>query len=198
MRGALRTARVVAATVVCLGIAAPASAEWLVTPFAGMTFAARGQFVDLEDALDGSHAVIGVSAGWRRSWLIADAEVGWSPNFLNTSDDLISRGRVTSVMGNVAFALPRLRTAKVEPYVGVGAGIVRVDLRDVFDIFTRTTNLAAGNVAFGALVRLRPRLTVRGDLRYFRTEQQEEGAALGTDDLRFWRATGGVVFNFGG
>jgi hypothetical protein len=183
---------------VCLGAAAPTSAEWLVMPFAGMTFAARGQFVDLEGALDGSRAVIGAGAGWRRSWLIAGAEVGWSPNFLNTSDDLISRGRVTSIMGDVAFALPRLRTAKVEPYVGVGAGIVRVDLRDVYGIFTRTTNLGTGSVSFGALVRLRPRLTVRGDVRYFRTEQQEEGAALGTDDLRFWRVTGGLVFSFGG
>ncbi len=184
---------------IVLGCLFPAqvSAQWSVAPFAGVTFSSESGLIDLDAALGTTRAVYGAAVGWRRGWFSVDAEIGRSDAFFEGSGDLVERGRVTTLMGNVSFIVPPGRArALLRPFVGIGIGVVRAEQRDVLDVFTRNTTLLGGNLAAGVLVRLRPAIDVRADVRYFRSVDREGTTAFVSDFIIFWRTTGGVVFRF--
>src|SRR5262245_4235243 len=74
-------------------------------------------------------------------------------------------------MGNVTWQLPRPHeSSRLRAYVAGGAGIVRIRLEDALDAFSSTTSLAAANAGGGILFRLRPRLDINADVRYFKKQ----------------------------
>ena len=101
-------------------------------------------------------------------------------------------------MGNVTWRLPKPQeSSRLRAYVAGGAGIVHVRLHDPLDAFSSTTSLLGGNAGGGVLVRLRPRLDINADGRYFKT-QYGDGDLAGFSEqfVSFTRVAGGVVLRF--
>ena len=194
------TSRLVAVWIVALLTMAPseAAADWMVRPFFGAALGPSHGFVDLEQTSGDSKLVLGAAAGWHPRAVGVEFEVSVLPGFFEGSDDLITGSHVTTVMGNVTWQLPKPHASSpVRAYVAAGAGIVRVRLEDALDAFSSTTSLAAANAGGGVLIRLRPRLDINADLRYFKSQYGDVGrAGFSEQFVSFTRLTGGVVVRF--
>ena len=175
-----------------------ASADWTVRPFVGAAVNPKHGFVDLEQTSGDTKLVFGAAAGWHPRAIGVEFEVSHLPGFFDGSDDLIIGGHVTTLMGNVTWQLPKPHeSSRLRAYVSGGAGIVRVHLEDTLGAFSSTTSLAAGNAGGGVLVRLRPRLDINGDVRYFKTQYGDaDRAGFSEQFVSFTRVTGGVVLRF--
>src|SRR5215510_8825551 len=175
-----------------------ARAEWIVRPFFGAAVSPRHGFVDLERTAGDAKLVLGAAAGWHPRAIGVEFELGVLPGFFGGADDLIIAGHVTTMMGNVTWQLPKPHeSSRLRAYVAGGAGIVRVRLQDALDAFSSETSLAAGNAGGGILVRLRPRLDINADVRYFKTQFGDvDRAGFSEQFVSFTRLTGGVVLRF--
>ena len=194
------TSRLIAVWIFALLTMAPskAAADWIVRPFVGAALNPKHGFVDLEQTAGDAKLVWGAAAGWQPRAIGVEFELSALPGFFDGPGDLIIGGHVTTMMGNVTWQLPKPHAAsRLRAYVAGGAGIVRVRLEDALDAFTSTTTLAAGNAGGGVLVRLRPRLDVNADVRYFKTQYGDVGrAGFSEQFVSFTRLTGGVVLRF--
>ena len=194
------TARLGAVCIVALFTMVPsvATADWVVRPFLGAALRPNHGFVDLEQTSGDSKLVVGAAAGWHRRAIDVEFEVSALPRFFDGPGDLIIEGHVTTVMGNVTWQLPKPHeSSRVRAYIAGGAGIVRIHLEDALDAFSSTTSLAAGNAGGGVFVRLRPRLDISADVRYFRTQFGDvDRAGFGEPFVSFTRLTAGVLLRF--
>ena len=177
---------------------AEASADWTVRPFFGAAVNPKHGFVDLEQTSGDSKLVLGAAAGWHRRAIGVEFELSVLPGFFDGADNLIIGGHLTTMMGNVTWQLPKPHeSSRLRAYVSGGAGIVRVHLEDALDAFSSNTSLAAGNAGGGVLVRLRPRLDINADVRYFKTQFGDVGrAGFSEEFVSFTRLTAGVVVRF--
>jgi hypothetical protein len=175
-----------------------AMADWIVRPFVGAAVSPNDGFVDLEQTAGDSKLVFGAAAGWRRRGIGVEFELGELPGFFDGPSDLITEGRATTLMGNLTWQLPKPQeSSRLRAYVAGGAGVVRIRLEDALDAFSSTTSLVAGNAGGGVLVRLRPRLDLNADLRYFKTKFGDVGrSGFSEQFLSFTRITAGVVLRF--
>jgi outer membrane protein with beta-barrel domain len=194
------TSRLVAVWIFALLTIVPAEAraDWIVRPFIGAAVSPSHGFVDLEQSSGDSKLVWGAAAGWHPRAIGVEFELSVVPGFFDGPGDLIIAGRVTTVMGNVTWQLPKPNeSSRLRAYVAGGAGLVRVRLEDALDAFSSTTSLAAGSAGGGVLVRLRPRFDINADVRYFKTQYGDVGrAGFGEQFVSFTRVTGGVVVRF--
>ena len=175
-----------------------ARADWTVRPFLGAAVNPNHGFVDLEQTSGDAKLVWGAAAGWKRRAIGVEFELGVLPGFFDGTGDLITEGQVRTVMGNVTWQLPKPgESSRLRAYIAGGAGIVRVRLEDALDAFSSKTSLAAGNLGGGVLVRLRPRLDIIADVRYFKTQFGElDRAGFSEQFVSFTRLTGGVALRF--
>jgi hypothetical protein len=175
-----------------------ASADWVFRPFFGAALTPRHGLIDLEQTADDSKLALGAAAGWQPRTIGVELEVSVLPGFFDGPADLISAGNVTTVMANVTWQLPKPHaSSRLRAYVAAGAGIVRIGLEDVLGAFSSTTSLAAANAGGGVLVRVRPRLDINLDARYFKSQYRDVGRAGFTEQfVSFTRLTGGVVLQF--
>jgi hypothetical protein len=190
-----------AAFAICAVIAmlpSPANADWIVRPFVGAAVAPRHGFVDLEQTARDAKLVFGAGAGWQRGAIGVEFEVAVLPGFFDGPRGLIKDGRVTTAMGNVTWLLPKPHaSSRTRIYLAGGAGMVRVSLEDALGAFSSTSSLAGGNAGGGVIFRLRPRLDIQGDVRYFKTVYGDaDRAAFSERFVSFTRLTGGVVWRF--
>ena len=194
------TSRLVAAWIVGMLTMAPseAAADWMVRPFFGAALGPSHGFVDLEQTSGDSKLVLGAAAGWQPRAIGVEFEVSAIPGFFDGPADLIISGNVTTVMGNVTWQLPKPHaSSRLRAYLAGGAGIVRVRLADALDAFSSGTTLAAANAGGGVLIRMRPRLDINADVRYFKSQYGDVGrAGFSEQFVAFTRLTGGVVFRF--
>jgi hypothetical protein len=194
------TSRLVAVWIGALLTMVPsqATADWIVRPFFGAAVSPEHGFVDLEQASGESKLVVGAAAGWQPRAIGVEFELSILPGFFGSPGDLIIAGHVTTVMGNVTWQLPKPHeSSRLRAYVAGGAGIVRVRFEDALDAFSSETSLAAGNAGGGILVRLRPRLDINADVRYFKTQFGDvDRAGFSEQFVSFTRLTGGVVLRF--
>jgi opacity protein-like surface antigen len=180
-------------------IAAPsvASADVLLTPFAGITF--------VDDA-GKNKPVFGASIGVGS---LLGIELDVSQTRLGTFDELpvVSfEASATTVMGNLVVRFP---AGPVQPYVSGGAGVIRItgDVEVPFfgDVISASAQDFGMNIGGGVHIFPTPNFGIRADARYFRTvgdlAWDEIRDIDGLDDLPlprvdFWRVTGGVTFKF--
>jgi opacity protein-like surface antigen len=175
--------------------AAPARADWLLTPFAGTTFGAdatKEQFT-----YGGSLAYMGANV------VGFEMDFGSTPEFFepeNDQIDLIDDSNVTSLMGNLVIGAPIGGSgAQVRPYVVGGVGLLRTSVTSADQFFDISNNDFGFDVGGGIYVFFNEHVGIRGDVRYFRSlqdpeEDDEFDVAAGNFD--FWRGTGGITFRF--
>jgi hypothetical protein len=191
---------VLAAVVVTLLTAAPAHADFFVTPFAAIKFAGNAQIVDLESGASNVKFTLGGMAGVLTDGLFGvEADVAYVPRFFERSTgSLVARSQVITVMGNVMVAAPRSLTQySLRPFVSGGAGLMHVNIDDIADAIPVDSNYFGVNVGGGAMGPLNNSLDVRFELRWFKsvTTGTTENATplLPGSALSFWRAAVGLT-----
>lgn len=196
------TLRALALAVLALWPASVSAQEWQVKPFLGLTFGGATTIVDVEEAADNRHLVIGGSVMRLGEMLGLEADFGFAPGFFQTGDlRQVDRSAVTTLTGSVVVALPRRLTEyTLRPYVAAGLGLMRIrlDVRSAApqDVFVFTRHLVAFDVGGGVTGFLTDQVGLSWDLRYFRNitgEDRGDGQTFGAPRLSYWRLTMGVV-----
>lgn len=179
-----------------------ASAEWILTPFIGASFAVGSDVNDVEfdTLLDGSKMTYGGTLTWLGGGVLGfEADFGYSPEFFEADDDdldFIDSSNYSSLMANVVLSAPY---GAFRPYATAGAGIINTSIDDVDDIFDVDRNALGFNVGGGIMAFFTDRVGIRGDLRYFRQMSEsddDDEIDFDLNALRFWRGTVGVSFRF--
>lgn len=195
--GMNRTHRlIVALAVACVPWLAPstASADVLLTPFAGVTF--------LDDT---NKSTFGGAFGFGS---LIGLEFEAARIQLGSFEDIPGvdlSAHATTFMGNVVVRLP---TGPVQPYGTAGVGLMRVtgdvDVLIAGNIISASAQDFGWNIGGGLYLFPSPNFGIRGDLRRFHTGDVSFDDIVGIgglDDLPlpeldFWRATAGVTFKF--
>lgn len=171
-----------------------ASADWLLTPFAGANFG--GNTGDKKVDVGASLAFMGAGA------VGGEVDFGYSPDFFDQSNQkLVSSSHLVTLMGNLIVGIPvgGQQGPGVRPYIVGGLGLIRPEIKDPADVFTVKHNDFGGDIGAGVMIFFADRVGIRGEYRYFRSFKHSEGAnGFGIDfsGFNFSRATGGVVFRF--
>jgi opacity protein-like surface antigen len=176
-----------------------ASAEWILTPFIGASFAAGTDNTDFDTVIDGSKMTYGGTFTYLGAGMLGfEVDFGYSPEYFNGDDDdldFVDSSNYTSLMANVVLSAPR---GAFRPYGTAGVGMLKTFVNDVDDAFDIDKNGLGFNVGGGVMGFFSDRVGVRGDLRYFRAiakgNDGQEDYDLGA--FRFWRGTVGVSFRF--
>jgi Outer membrane protein beta-barrel domain len=172
--------------------AAPASAQWFVTPYAGGQFGGETQE---------NHFNLGGGVGFLGAGMYGfEADFNYAPNFFNSTDAINfsdTSGNLSTVMFNGMIAAPTRMV--VRPYGSGGIGFMKRSVEDVGSAFAVKNNDLGFNVGGGLIAQFNDHVGWRTDVRYFRAvvdneEDNEFDVALGSFD--FWRATAGLTFSF--
>jgi opacity protein-like surface antigen len=192
--------------------AAPASADWLFTPYLGINFGHSADFGDVGDFEDNfeKKAVFGGSLAWMGAGIIGvEADLGWSPNFFEfTTGDVdfdFGDSNLTTLMGNLIVGVPigGSTGGGIRPYGVGGIGLMRssIGAGDLFDDVS--SNDFGFNLGGGVHGFFNDTVGLRGDIRYFRSlrgdddDDDDDDFDLDLSDFHFWRATIGVTIRFG-
>jgi opacity protein-like surface antigen len=188
---------------------ARASADWLFTPFIGMNFGGsvtfNDAFGDFEDEFE-KRGTFGASLAWMGAGAIGiEFDFGYSPNFFESTegeaDFDYGDNNVTTLMANLVVGAPigGQSGLGLRPYASGGVGIIRTHIDDAFDLFDVSSNDWGFNAGAGIAGFFSDNIGLRGDIRYFRSLQDNEPGdefdlALGS--LKFWRGSIGITFRF--
>lgn len=187
--------------------ATPASADWLFTPYLGMNFGGSANFGDQGDFEDNfeKKAVFGGSLAWMGGGIVGvEFDFGWSPNFfaITTGEEDFEFGdsNLTTLMVNAIIGAPiGGQSGGIRPYVAGGAGLMRSHIAPNFFFDDLTSSDLGVNVGGGIAGFFSDNVGLRGDIRYFRSLQDNEPDGdfdLGLSEFHFWRGTVGVTFRF--
>lgn len=182
-----------------------ASAQnWFVSPFVGANFGGSASFGDFPDSDDEVERRLdfGATVGWNPNVVGFEVDFGWSPNFFeDTSGDRnfeFGDSNVTTMMTNLLISAPS--GTGLRPYLSSGLGLIRANISSGTNLFNDlSTNDLGVNIGAGVNGHFTDNLGIRGDLRYFRTLQDNEvdndlDLSLGSFD--FWRGTVGLTFRW--
>jgi hypothetical protein len=202
----VRKVIIAAAVVLSASAAAPrnASADWLLTPFLGSTFGGNANIADVSGSSFSNEFEQKVNYGASLAWMGAgivgfEVDFGYSPNFFGATDsasfDLIGDGNVTTAMGNLVVGAP---LGPVRPYASGGIGLIASRVDNPSQFFTKASTNDLGMDVGGGVMFLGGNVGVRGDLRYFRSLNNNDANSVdfSLGDFRFWRGSVGVTFKF--
>ena len=197
------------ALAVFAGVPAKASADWLFTPYVGVNWGGNAGFTDFagdfEDDFE-RQMNLGASLSWMGAGILGfEVDFGFSPNFFeNTAgpgDFQFGDSNVTTLMANLKVGAPfgGQEGAGIRPYASGGLGLIKSRIDDADDLFEVDSTDWGMNVGGGVAGFFSDNLGIQGDVRYFRSLQDNEpdgdvDIALGSFD--FWRGTVGLVIRF--
>jgi hypothetical protein len=188
-------------------ILAPASASaqnWFFSPFVGGNFGGNADFEGITDDDDEAERRLdfGGTLGWNPNALGFEVDFGFSPNFFaDTSGDgdfEFGDSNVTTIMGNVLLSAGP--GSGIRPYGSAGLGLIRANITSATGLFNDlATNDLGVNIGGGLNAQFSDRVGLRGDLRYFRSLQDNQAdndldLSLGSFD--FWRGSVGLTFRW--
>jgi opacity protein-like surface antigen len=187
-----RTALTAAAALVCLVVTAtPARADWLFTPYLGVTFGGD---------TNKQNVTYGASVGWMGAGVIGfEVDGAFAPDLFDEDDGLdlaIQDSNATTLMANLIVGAP---LGPVRPYASGGVGLIRTRVADADEFFDIDDNSFGVNVGAGLMGFVSNNVGLRGDVRYFRSIQEagiDDDFDLNFGSFDFWRATFGVTFRF--
>lgn len=203
----------IASLVLIASVAAPskASADWLLTPFVGWNWGGTANLLNLEDFDDEfeQKAMFGASLGWMGAGIFGfEADLGYSPNFFEltsgTGNFQFGDSNLTTFMGNVLLGVPigGQHGVGFRPYAVGGVGIIKSRIDGAEDLFEVDSTNWGFNVGAGAIFFFSDKIGLRGDVRYFRSLQDDDFDDLdelfdvGLANFRFWRGTLGLTIRF--
>lgn len=206
MHKRILTGLVLAATLVVLQ-PAPASADWMFTPFVGLTTGGKVSDISGANLDDRTKATFGGGLTWMGAGVLGfDVDFGYSPNFFGDSEDF-GDSNVTTLMVNAVVGAPfgGQSGAGIRPYAVGGIGLLRQRLDSANEFFDDVNRNNMGfNLGGGVMGFLSDGVGIRGDVRYFRKLKGDTEEDRGTDldifdvdSLSFWRASLGVTFRLG-
>jgi opacity protein-like surface antigen len=173
--------------------AAPARADWLITPYLGSAFGGD---------TSSQHVTYGASAAWMSHGIVGvEFDGSLAPDLLDEDDGLIlgiADSHVTTLMGSFVIGAP-FGQPGVRPYAVAGAGLIRSRVGDAGNIFDIDENSFGINVGGGVHVFVTDNFGIRGDVRYFRgvrDKNSSEDVVLELGSFDFWRASVGATFRF--
>ena len=176
------------AALALLVAASPARADWLLTPYFGLTFG--GNAPDEKPTYGGSIAFLGAGI------FGVEFDAAITPNFFDADDSVpVDDSNVSTVMGNLMLSAP----GPVRPYASAGVGLIRARATSVGNLFEADDNSFGFNVGGGLMAQFSDHVGLRGDVRYFRSFQDIEVVDdfdLDVSDFDFWRGSLGVIFRF--
>ena len=179
-----------ALAITAFALAAPraANADGLVTGFVGTTFSGSAESSEL--VFGGSIGAVNASG------LGFEFDLGYSPDFFGTEDIDGTKLNVTTAMGNIMFG-PAMGSG-VRPYVTGGFGLLRTSISDPLELIEDVSKNDFGLNAGGGLILSFGTFGIRGDLRYFRSLQDDDDDLIGfaLSNFDFWRGTVGATFRF--
>jgi hypothetical protein len=208
---ALRKLAIASALVltVCATAPAKASADWLFTPYFGMNWGGTAGFTDslgdFEDKFE-QKMNFGAALSWMGAGALGfEVDLGFSPNFFeNTTGDSnfeFGDSNVTTLMANLKVGAPfgGQHGGGVRPYASGGIGLIKTRIDDPDQLFDVNSNDWGLNVGGGVAGFFSDNFGLQGDVRYFRSLQDNQpddefDVALGS--FSFWRGTVGLVFRF--
>lgn len=187
------TMRILAAATLALALDASsprtAHADWLLTPYLGVTFGGD---------TPNQQVNYGLSAAFLGAGIVGvEVDAALTPNFFDSDSGLIEDSNVSTLMANLMVAAPS--GTPVRPYASGGAGIIRSKATSVGNFFDLEDTSFGVNIGGGVLAEVGTRVGIRGDVRYFRALQDsDDGGNLDLDlaGFNFWRGTLGVTFRF--
>lgn len=171
-----------------------ARADWLLTPYLGVTFGGSTPEQQVNYGLSSMFLAAGAPDGAAAGFEL-DASI--TPNFFDSDSGIIDDSNVSTVMAN--FLVAGRRGASVRPYAAIGAGIIRKKATSVGNLFDLDENSFGVNIGGGLLAQFSGRVGLRGDIRYFRAVQDTDASDdidLDLSGFNFWRGTLGVTFRF--
>jgi hypothetical protein len=188
---ATRMMVVAAGLALVAGLAAPVSAETILTPFVGTTFGGGGG----DDFGDDTHLVVGGTLTF-----LGDGPLGfeidgqYAPDYFGEFGD----SNVTSLMGSFTLGGGDASTG-LRFFVNGGAGLLKTHIADADEFFEVNRN--AFGITFGGSViaKLGGSLGVKGDVRYFRgltDDEPDNEFDLDLTGFHFWRASAGLAIHF--
>ena len=206
-------ATVVFTVVIGACLARQASAEWLITPYAGYNWGGASKVNDVLGSYDDQYAPwidFGATVTYPKGAFWFEFDFGYHPQFLERKTDAGAAvfpqfdwadSRVMTFMGNVTFSPGFLHVGKVRGFGSGGAGLIDVHAADALfpEILTVDTRTFGVNTGGGVILPISSRFQVRADARYFRSlEDKQPASALDTTigKLYFWRSTVGLTFHF--
>lgn len=200
--------------------AAPARADWFLTPYLGAAFGgASNQFSfggDLDDEFE-QRVNFGGSFGYRTNGIFGfEVDYNVAPNFFQftggTNDfDLFDLdSSVQTVMGNLVIALPigGSKGAGFQPYLSAGLGTIRTRVRSESDVFDDIVSDDTGyNFGAGAYFFAGSHFGIRADARYIRGFEAIDDEDPIEDNpffdqpfaqevFNFWRGSLGITFRW--
>jgi len=194
--------RLILITAMALCLApATASAEWILTPFIGTSFAAGADTNDdlINEALDRSKLTYGGTLTYLGGGILGfEVDFGLAPNYFEPEDDSagdVDNSNYMSLMGNVILSTPR---GAFRPYATAGVGMLKTYVDGPDDAFDLDRNALGFNLGGGVFGFFTDRVGIRGDVRYFRqmTEADDDELDFDVTAFRFWRGSVGVSFRF--
>ena len=179
---------------------APAVAEWQVKPFLGITWGGSTTFVDFEQAMGTVNPILGVTGLLLGDVIGFEADFGYAPGFFQSGgQNLVQSSSVTTVTGNIVFAVPRRVSGyTLRPYFVGGVGVMRTQIDDRGDLPT-VSRLAAVDVGGGVTGFLSDRIGLNWDVRRFWSvggKDQGRGFSFGPEQLSFWRASMALAIRY--
>jgi hypothetical protein len=196
--------------VVCLIVAAamPARADTLFTPFLGANVG--GTVNSPVNALTGaaSRTTFGGSLAVMGGGVFGiEADLGYSPKLLDASYDIagvpisVIQKRVLTGMINLTAGIPieGHNGVGIRPYAVAGVGLIRQRLDVAGAVTVASSNSLGYDIGGGAVVFFGEHVGLRGDMRYFRSTDDnvfEQLVNLQPGALNFTRATVGVTFRY--
>jgi hypothetical protein len=198
----------VVAITLSMATARPASAEWQIKPFFGVTYGGSTTFFDPEHASGHANPSVGVTGLLLGDVFGVEADFGHQPGFFEHRDQqsasapvLVTSSSTSTLTGNIVVALPRrLAEYSLRPYFvgGAGAMFVNVDLALGNPFISRS--LKAMDLGGGVTGFLTNRIGLSWDVRYFRSIDRtfESGLSLASEQLSFWRANMAVAIRLKG
>jgi hypothetical protein len=192
-------ARIGLLVIASLAAAVPASAEWQIKPFGGVTGGGSTTFIDLEKAAGNAKLVLGVNGSWLTDIVGIEADLGRTPGFFEKGQKLVVASSVTTLTGNLVVTLPRKWTEyTLRPYVVGGAGLLHVHIDDALGALRVASDLPGMDVGGGATGFLSKHVGLNWDVRYFKSigGTTTTGVSFLPEQLSFWRGTMAVVIRY--
>jgi hypothetical protein len=180
---------------------ARAQTDLLIIPFLGMKFGGHTSIAIGEPTVGDKKLTFGVSGTILSDrFLGVEADVQQTPQFFGPGlQRTVSSSGVTTLTGNVVFAVPKAITREsLRPYIVSGVGLMHARLSTQAGLLDTKSNLLGLDIGGGAIGMVSPRAGARFELRHFKNLTNDAAGAvtIGGTKLSFWRLTAAVVLRY--